>query len=575
MMQGNEVHFQRKGRKLLTWLVALAVNTLATCLVYRAQFASAFDLFPGPRGDTRQIAYLVEHWYQVLSGHAALFSPAMFYPVKGTLGYTDVLVAYVLPYSFLRMFGFDIFSALGLAVIFLDYLNCIFCFILLNKVLKFNLIASCTGAMFFAFNNPKLAQPDHLQLQPLIFLLLVFIFVIFFAQNTATLTQKRAFGLLSLAAIFLNLQLLTSFYIGWFFIFWSFLFFVLSFSFRRSRLFILVILNKYWPALTSALFIFFLGFAFFLRIYLPTVWSAGWFGLHTDYIPEIKSYLLMADGNYIWGSLTASILQKGSAGPDWGRRIGVGLIPSAAWIAISVFGIWVIKKYAKTPAPINCVELNDRGWNYVGYFFLGLMVLATNFLVILGLQYQGHSLWKYVYLFFPGARSIRAVARYVIMLALPVAIAFAFTVHYGMERISVQKNVLAQLCLTGVMLMLVTFGLVEQFNSRDGQYYSISAENARLEKLAAKLPEKCSSFYVAAGPINIDGQKPFQNQNYMHDAMLVSILRGVPTLNGRSSKSPSGWALRNVRAPEYEENVRQWVKRHKIEGNVCRLEIDD
>lgn len=567
-----EIRERKRGDRLLIWLFALAANTIGTWQVYHSQIASGFDLFPGPRGDTRLTAYLVEHWYKALSGHATLISPAMFYPVKGTLGYTDVLIAYVLPYSALRLSGFDIFSAMAFAVIFLNYLNFIFCFIFLNSTLRFRPLASCAGAMFFAFNSPKLTQADHLQLQPLLLLVLFVMLIVMFAKNSATLTQVRAFGLLSLAGMVLNLQLLTSFYIGWFLVFWFVLFLVMSLSFQRSRLFILVLVKKYRLALTGALCVFLFGFAVFIRIYLPAAWSTGWFGFYTDYIPEIKSYLLMADGNYIWGSLTTFILQQGSGGPDWARRIGIGLVPAIAWIGISVLALWIVKKYSAMPDAAAGPETDHRDWGRTGYLFFALMILASNFLVVLGLQYHGHSLWKFVYWSFPGARSIRAVARFVIVLALPMAIAFAFAAHHAMERIAAQKNALTRLSLTAVMLMLIVFGLFEQFNSGEG-HYSISVESARLHKLAAKLPANCSSFYVAAG--KKDKQDAFQNQNYMHDAMFVSLLRQVPTLNGRSGRNPPGWSLRDVRAPEYEDNVRQWIKRHKIEGDVCSLEIND
>ena len=570
---GTEAHRESRSRKFLAWILVLAVGMMGIGQVYHFQFSSGFDLFPGPRGDTRLTAYLVEHWYQVLLGHGDLLSPAMFYPVRRTLGFTDLYLGYVPVYSSLRVWGFDIFLALGLTVIFLSYLNFISCFVLLNKVLKFNTLASCTGAMFFAFNNPKLAQTDHLQLQPVFLLPIITGLILVFFLEGKSLSQRKAFGLLAAAALCLSLQLLTSFYIGWFFVFWCFLMLVVSFCLLRTRLFILGAFRQHWPAVIGAMIVFVLGFVPFLVVYLPAVRSVGWYGFYTDYIPEIKSYLLMADGNYVWGGLTAYILQKGSAGPDWGRRIGVGLIPSAAWIAISIFGIWIIKKHAKSAAPTNSAEVNEQRWSHLGYLFFGLMILATNFLVFLGLQYQGHSLWKFVYFFFPGARSIRAVARFVIVLALPMAIAFAFAVQQGMQSIARGTNGVARVGLATAMFILITFGLFEQFNSGDGQYYSISAENIRLEKLAAKLPENCSSFYVAAG--GKDNQDGFQNQNYMHDAMFVSLLRHVPTLNGRSGRNPPGWSLRDVRAPEYGENVRRWIERHKVEGDVCRLEIDD
>ena len=160
--------------------LALTANALVMGQIYHSQIASNLDLFPGPRGDTRLTAYLLEHWYQTLCGNAALLSPAMFYPVKGALGRSDALLAYVLPFSGLRVSGLDIFSALAVAVIALQFMNFVACFFLLHNGLGFKALASGAGALFFAFNNPKLAQSDHLQLQPLIFLLLTVVFLVLF-----------------------------------------------------------------------------------------------------------------------------------------------------------------------------------------------------------------------------------------------------------------------------------------------------------------------------------------------------------------------------------------------------------
>ena len=123
------------------------------------------------------------------------------------------------------------------------------------------------------------------------------------------------------------------------------------------------------------------------------------------------------------------------------------------------------------------------------------------------------------------------------------------------------------------LLILIIFGTVEQLNGDSGQY-SISAENLRLEKLAARLPRDCSFFYVAAPAGKGDSESGFDNQNYMHDAMLISILRGIPTVNGRSGSNPPGWLLRDVRSSDYEENVQRWIERNQLKGKVCRLAVD-
>src|SRR5512139_3297012 len=119
-----------RGCELQAWLVAFGASAVGTWLVYHVQFSSGFDLFPGPKGDTRLTAYLLEHWYQFLSGHTHLLSPGMFYPVKGTLAFSDIYLVYVPVYALFRLSGYDIFLALGLAVVVLNFLNLLCCFFL-------------------------------------------------------------------------------------------------------------------------------------------------------------------------------------------------------------------------------------------------------------------------------------------------------------------------------------------------------------------------------------------------------------------------------------------------------------
>jgi hypothetical protein len=546
------------------------VGAAATFQVYHSQFASGFDLFPGPRGDTRLCAYLIEHWYQYISGHADLRSPAMFYPVKSTLGFSDVFLIYAPGYSLLRFLGYDLFTALAFIVIFFCFLNFLACYFLLKHLLKFGVLASSAGALFFAFNNPRLAQADHLQLLPLFLICAVVGLIVFFFLNHARLTETKAFVVLSLAGIALDVQLLSSFYLGWFLCFVSILFIGATLLFPSTRLFILKALQLHTKAVAASVVVLIAGFLPFIWIYWPAFRSTGWYGLLPEYIPELKSFLLMDNNNYIWGKITERILADGS-GPDWGRRIGIGLIPSMAWGVASAYSLWLIVKEAAKTQPADNSKGNAGG-RRLGYLFLALMVLATDLFLVLGLQFRGHTLWKLVYLVVPGAGAIRAIARYVIVLALPLAIAFSFMVQLGIEAIAQRQKAFTRVSLATVLFLVVTLGLFEQLNSGEGQYYSISAENARIDRLAAKLPDDCSAFYVTSpsGAISRD----FGEQDPMHDAMLISLKRHVPTLNGRSGKYPRGWSLRKINATDYEELVRQWIQQYQISGHICRLEID-
>lgn len=244
---------QPASHRLLAWCSALLVGALGTWLVHRYQFASGFDLFPGPRGDTRQTAYLCEHWYQALRGKAELLSPAIFYPVKGVLGYSDVLLVLAAPYSVLRAAGLDIFTALAVVAVAFNFLNFIAGFLLLFHVLGFRWLPSVAGAMFFAFNNPKLSEADHLQLQPVWLLVIGAAAVIIFFRDAPSLSAKRAFGLLLVAGLALDLQLLTAFYLGWFGIFWSGLFLAVAVCLPPAREVLRVAMARHSrPALAAA-----------------------------------------------------------------------------------------------------------------------------------------------------------------------------------------------------------------------------------------------------------------------------------------------------------------------------------
>src|SRR5262245_20968860 len=259
----------------LTWLIAIGVGLLGTYLFHLPQFASRFDTFPGDRGDARLVAYLMEHWYQVFHGAENWLSPSIFYPVQGTLGYADMMLGFGLCYSVLRTFGMGLFEAAETTIILLNFLNYLLCFVLLHKLLRFNLVAACAGAAFFAFNSPKLVQLGHIQLQPMLFLPLALILVVQFAKNHTTLSQKGAFVLLALAALSLDLQLETGFYAGWFFILWSTLFLLAALLFGPTRSFLLSLVRRFWAALIGSVVVFVVGLTPFLIVYLPILRATG------------------------------------------------------------------------------------------------------------------------------------------------------------------------------------------------------------------------------------------------------------------------------------------------------------
>jgi hypothetical protein len=568
----NDKEYLKRGRHksaaLLEWLAALMVGAFGLWRLHIAQFSSGLDTFPADRGDGRLVTYLCEHWYQVFQGVASWRSPAMFFPTQGTLGYADMFIGYAVPFSILRAAGLDSFTSLELVVILFNYLAYVICFILLYKILRLGIVASSAGAFFFAFNSPKLVQMGHLQLQVVLFLPLSLIFVLMFVQRRESISQAKAFGLLALAATSLSIQLMSGYYPGWFFIFWGSLFLALSLLVRSTRAFILSIVRRFWQPLAGAALLFLFEMIPFLMVYIPVVRELGWrpYDSVKELLPVPKALLLMGNANYVWGDLSAKVMQAYKLHPE--LQIGVGLVPSLAWLGLTAAAILFMVRRRKAAAAKTDAEAARPDFKLL---WLSLLILSVSLFYLIGMKFWSDiSAWRLVFTFFPGGKSIRAVSRYVIVLALPMSIVFAFLIQHTLGRILSRRDIMMKALTLTALFAVVCFGLFEQMAGGSG--FSVKAEKTYLERLAKKLPEGCRSFYLTVGP------KAARNQfEYQIDAMMVSQMRRVPTTNGYSGQFPRDWfpALWEVKELGYEEKMRRWIEAHGLSGNVCRLEVDE
>ena len=106
------------------------VTGCAGLLVFhRATLLSGFDVVQADVGDSRLVVFLLEHWHRVFAWNAEWASPSMFYPVKGVLGYSDMLFgtgsAFI---PLFRKFGLGLFQAANATMVLLSllaYLSCV------------------------------------------------------------------------------------------------------------------------------------------------------------------------------------------------------------------------------------------------------------------------------------------------------------------------------------------------------------------------------------------------------------------------------------------------------------------
>jgi hypothetical protein len=372
--------------------------------------------------------------------------------------------------------------------------------------------------------------------------------VITFAKRVETIDQRRAAWLLSLAAVCFNVQLATTFYYAWYFVLWTIIFLLLALALRGTRNFIIGTIKKFWRAFGIGAVVFLIGFIPILLIYLPAARAGRWyeFAFVMDMVPSWRPLLSMGDGNFVWAWFYHRIV--GDLRPEsWGELlVGIGLVPSLAWIALTVASVWLIK----------------RGRN-IGLLFLGVMILATSIFIVIGVKVYGHTLWVYIYDYFPGGGAIRAVSRYVIFLTLPMSIAFAYGLQQALKFASRPG-------LRVAVLLVAAFGVFEQFGVPrvNGTGFSTTVEERYLKTMAAQLPGDCTAFYVAPGP-----NPKHATAEYHYDGMMISSISRVKTLNASSSQFPRDWNFYFFKNPDYEDKVKEWIESQKITGKVCRVEL--
>jgi hypothetical protein len=558
------------AQRVLPWVLALGLGCLGTWQFHSAEFYSGFDLVPGGRGDPRLVTALLEYFFRAWQGIGSFTSPFFYYPAQGTLGYTDAFFTHALLYSWLRAAGLDLFSSYQVCLLFFNVLNFVCCFLLLRKGFGFGTVVSAFGAFIFAFNAPKFNQIGHTQLQCLFWLPLAVWACVAWIGRSRSMAQGRAFLLLAVAAICLNFQFLTAFYFSWFLFFWLFLFFLLSLLFESTRTFGVGLIRKYWRALLGAAAVFLIGLIPFLGLYLPVLRELGGkdYGEVAGMVPNLWSFLWMGPRHAWWGWL--SDVPEIRAFPVEGEeRLGMGIAISVGWILLTLLAVWLLwsrrgKGMAVLKRPAS--EFADR----IPLQWGALAAVTTALFCLLGFDYGGgFSPWRLIHEWVPGAQGIRAVSRYVLFLAFPLAILFSFAAQVLLERLKKEKRRGIRWMVLGILWASAGTALWEQTALPPFPAFSKSWELNRMEYLSQKLPAQCQAFYVRVEP-----SLPYTATDIQLDAMILSAVRGVPTLNGYSGHSPPDWGLYKVRSPRYPQYVQDWINLHQLKLVVCGLWID-
>lgn len=549
---------------MASWCLAFGLGLLGLWQFHNVEFYSNFDLVPGGRGDNQLVTALLEYFYHALRGEGSFRSPGFYFPHEGTRGYADVFLSYAIPYGILRSFGLDIFSCYQACGFLFSLLNYICGFLLLYKGFHRGIAASSLGAFLFAFNAPKFNQISHPQLQCLFLLPLVVWLVAEWMKKGGKIPARESFAFLCAAVLLVDFQLYSGFYMGWFFFFWIFLFLGLSFCFKATRDYLWAVWIRNRLPLLGAGIVLVLGLIPFLWIYLPVIREVG--GRSYSEVrmmtPDIWSFVWMGPRHSWWGWLWDHSQTIRNYPVEVEVRDGLGLSVLVAWFLLTLAAVWFLRG--------RKIPFFNHKTGFIYHRFTAVAVLATALFVLLGFKYPGDvSPWRIIYEVVPGGGSIRAVSRYIIFIALPLSVFVGFAFQALLERIKAVPRPLDRALFAAALLLWGGVMVFEQVGLPPYPAFSKSADLSRLEYLSEKLPAQCKAFYI-----DVDPRLPYGSTNLQIDAMLLSAVRGIPTLNGYSGSNPKDWNLFLVRNPRYHEYVQDWIAHNHIEGPICGLLID-
>jgi hypothetical protein len=509
----TRISLTTRFRKTIDYAPVWLLFILGFALVILRPLGSHVALIPGDLGDARFNNYVLEHFYQWVTGLTRdYWNAPFFFPFPRTITFSDNLLGSAPFYVLFRWIGFDMSSAFQGWYIF----GCLLNFSAAGYVLwrlAFKPLGIGIGAFFFAFGLPLLAQENHAQLLYHFCIPLACYALWRFYQ------APRLHHLVSLAA-WLVWQFYLTIYMGIFLILLLAAITILLPFIVEAETFLKRL--AIWPRrlmdawagahLTEKVFavlslaILSLGLWSIIQPYYQTStvygFSRSWEEV-SRLLPRWQSYLL-ADHSQLWGSISSLF-------SDLPLPHEHQLFPGLAAVLLILVGI-IMRFHTQ----------NTRlAW---------LHFSAALALIALTLQVSDHSLYWLVWRL-PGMNSLRAITRIILVIMWPLSLFMAWVADGVIQRFRQQRRWM----LMGVYL--VTGLLVAESVFYSHSTYDKTIALARLDSLRQQIP-----VIVPQDPILFvarDQQEAFWAKEL--DAMLLAQQMGWPTLNGYSGNDPPGY----------------------------------
>ena len=534
----------------VAWVVVIWLA--AATVFFRNFLLSGGDKIIGDAGDARFDIFLRENFFQFLLDKSEFLSPPMFFPVKGTLGYSDAYLLDGLIYVPLRMIGLDPFLSFEILCVGLSIIGFISTNILLMRFGAVRQPLAALAATLFVFSNALYISMGHPQLYEVNIAPLIAILFLEAGRSRASDPIRSTLASF-LGGLILALLFSTGYYVAWYFTFLSGLVMVLAaivrfevgHFFLRARL-CFSLVRRYLSVGVAGAVGFAIGAIPFWRIYSPSIaqFSGRSYGEYEG--PNVSDLLNVSGNNVVWGGLLKRLqivpkdfLYNGE------HVIAVTPVLMLMFLLCS-WAVWRNRLLSGSEDRLLRSAV-------LGCFF------AVAIMTALAVKVGEFSLFWFIWHFIPGANALRSGTRAQIMTNGFVVVAVAIVLARALQTTGSRR-------LRVALWALVLLCVAEQVNVVSNHNLSRTQEVAALGMVAAP-PIGCKSFYIA--PHNLERGPTVQHI----DAMLIAQVTKVPTLNGYSGWSPPAWNLWEVGTPSYYSNAWRWAASHDITHGLCKYDV--
>jgi uncharacterized membrane protein len=582
-------------------LAALILTVAYFSYVFQIPRDSFWQLGIGDWGDPYFINFLLEHWYNSATRLTDPASPPMYFPVKGTLGYSHGLILYAPVYIAVRLL-LDPFQAHNITLLLILVIGSVSLYLILREIAGLGFIEALLLTVFFCSSRNVVNAATSIWSQTAsVFLIPPILLMAFAAARMSAGPRQRALG--GLAGLLVTLLFTQEFYTAqfalllvsiaiaawlivekhavvsnWIADFWR--------QERRVDVRIAAVVAAVAGAWAVGLFTFGGGV---ITLHNFTFSSREWrrpalvalialgvlhyrrgrprleieLGSARQWVPLFSVGAVLGCCVFLWVYLP-SVLQHAGFADD---QVMLTSHDVSRWPALNfvrALGVYDSLRpfyFAFLMGGLAClpwVRLDRKTRVYCGCFLLLSLIV-----LVVPVRFGTFSVWRTFFVPFPGFSAIRDPKRIIHVYELFLVLLAALL----MMRLPPRSR-FRFLASTILIVLLVT-----DWNREVFVFGRSTAEYRRWVEASIDIDPACKSFFIKDASERYTSRWDYLRTLFSVDAMFVSLKYSIPTLNGYSGWHPDEWHLFHPRERDYPEGVAQWIERHQLTG-VCEFDIE-